>query len=78
MESAKSSKQVFEIQESYPHNLSLIQKYHMKPDSDFLIALIGNLSQCQFEKNTVLGDHLDIISQQNNLVEVLLALFILW
>ncbi len=43
---AKSSEQIFEFEESYPHTSDLIKKYHIKPGSDFLVALIGNLSQC--------------------------------
>ena len=56
----------------------MIQKYHIKPNSDFLIVLIGNLFQYQFKENTVSGGYLDTISQQNNLAKVLLALFIPW
>lgn len=73
---AKSCEQVFELKESYPHKSDLIQKHHTKPDSDFLVTLIGNLSQCQFEKDAILGDYPDTILQQNTLAEILLALFI--
>ena len=44
MKYAKSSEQVFKFEESYPHKLDLIQKHHTKPDSDFLVILIGNIS----------------------------------
>ena len=73
---AKSSKQVFKFEESYPHKSDLIQKHHTKPGSDFLVALIGNLSQCQSEEDSVPGGHPDTISRQNDLAEILLALFI--
>ncbi len=59
---AKSSEQVFKFEESYPHKSDLIQKHHTKPGSNILIALIGNLSQCQVEEDAVLGGHPDIIS----------------
>lgn len=36
----KFSKQVFEFEESYLHKLNLIQKHHINPGFDFLIALI--------------------------------------
>ncbi len=41
---AKSSEQIFEFEEKYPHKLNLIQKYYMKSSSNFLVVLIGNLS----------------------------------
>ncbi len=75
---AKSSKLIFEFEKSYPHKSDLIQKHHTKPGSDFLIALIDNLSHCQVEEDAISDGHLDIISQQNDLAEVLLALFIPW
>ena len=56
----------------------MIQKHYIKPGSDFLVALIGNLFQCQFEENTILDGHPDIISQQNDLAEILPVLFIPW
>lgn len=74
----KSSLQIFEFEESYPHKSDLIQKSHAKPYFDFLVALIGKLSQYQFKENTILGGHPDTIFRQNNLVDILLALFILW
>ncbi len=76
MKRVKSNKQVFQFEESYPHKSDLIQKHHTKPGSDFLVTLIGNLSQCQFEENIVPDSHSDTISRQNNLTEFLLALFI--
>ncbi len=60
---AISSEQVFEFEESYPHKSDLIQKHYIKPGYNFLVALIGNLSQCQFEEDTILGGHPDTISQ---------------
>ncbi len=63
MKRAKSSEQVFKFEESYLHKSDLIQKHHTKPGSDFFIALIGNLSQYQFEKDIVPGNHLDTISR---------------
>ena len=64
-----SSGQLFEFEELYPHKLKLIQKHYMKPGFEFLIALIGTLSQCQSEENAVLDSHPDTISQHNNLVD---------
>ena len=77
MKRTKSSKQVFEFKESYLYKLDLIQKHYIKLGSDFLVAWIDNLSQCQFEKNTISNDHPDIILWQNDLTKILLALFIL-
>ena len=78
MKCAKYIKQVFKFRELYLHNSDMIPKNHTNPNSDFYITLIGNLSQCQFEENTVPSGLLSTISWQNNLVEVILALFILW
>ena len=67
MKCAKYIEQVFKFEELYPHKSDLIQKYYTKPDSNFLIVLINNLSQYQFEENTLLGGHSDTLSQQNDL-----------
>ena len=76
MKRKEFNKQVFEFEESYPHKLNLIQRHHIKPGSDFFIALIGTLSQGQSKENTVPSGYLNTISQQDNLIETLLALFI--
>ena len=64
-----SSEQLFEFEESYPHKLKLIQKHHTKPGSEFLVALIGTLSQCQSEEDAVPGGHRDTISRQDDLAD---------
>ena len=64
-----SSGQLFEFEESYPHKLKLIQKHHTKPGSEFLVALIGTLSQCQSEEDAVPGGHRDTISRQDDLAD---------
>lgn len=74
----ESGGQVFEFEELYPYKLNLIQRHHTKPGSDFLVALIGTLSQCQSEEDAVLGGHPDTISRQDDLAKILLALFIPW
>ena len=65
----KFSGQLFEFEESYPHKLNLIQKYYIKPGSEFLIALIRILSQCQSEENAVQNGHPDTISRQHDLAD---------
>ncbi len=77
MKHVKFNKKIFKFEESYPHKFDLIQKYHIKPGSDFLDALMGNLSQCYFEEDAVPGNYLETIFRQNDLAEILLALFIL-
>lgn len=76
MKRKRSSKQVFEFEKSYPYKLNLIQRHYTKPGSDFLVALIRSLFQYQFDKNAVSGGHPDTISQQDDLAEISLALFI--
>lgn len=49
---------------------------HTKLGSKYLVALIGTLSQCKSEEDAILGGHPNTISQQDDLVEILLALFI--
>lgn len=78
MKGKESSKQVFEFEESYPYKLNLIQRYHSKPGFDFFVTLIETLSQYQFKEDAVPGGHSNTIFQQDNLAEILLALFILW
>lgn len=73
----ESSGQIFEFKESYPHKLNLIQRHHIKPRFKFLATLIGTLSYCHSEKDSIPGDYPNTIFQQDNLAEILLALFIL-
>ena len=58
----KFRKQIFKFENLYLHKSDLIQKYHLKPDSYFLITFISNLFQCQFEENDILDGNLDTIS----------------
>lgn len=73
----KSNRQVFEFEKLYPHKSNLIQRHYIKSNSKFFVILIGTLFQYQSEENIIPSNHLDIIFQQDNLFEILLALFIL-
>lgn len=77
MKCAISTEQVFEFKESYFYKANLIQKYYTKPSSDFRVALIDNLFPYQFKGDIVPSVYSDIISLQNNLTTIILAIFIL-